>query len=305
VRSLRDLFPHVAARRVWGWDGTPVWEFRVTSRPSPPPPAPVEPVAPVAAQLAPPAPPSGPDRVRFVSSRGVEIGADTLRLEQFHHRIGKPAVGFGEPSDVSDIAEALVQLAAEPDDEARQNRVVARLARVHHWFRTASVLDISATRITGEGLGHRLDGVFVWRAEGGRNITYLVAPDPETKDRLKADPDLIRALLRAACPHPDDALADLEDSLREALVRLGVAADPVARSGPNSAGTASSGVVLEVTEPGLAGLAESPAEGSSPADPGRSDKTPSERALSAELADLARKVGAASVRPAAPAREVG
>lgn len=303
MRSLRGLFPHVAARRVWGWDGTPVWEFRVTSRQPTPS---VEPVAAIAAPIGPPTPSRPqPDRVRFVSSRGVEIGADTLRLEQFHHRAGKPAVGFGEPSDVADIAQALVQLAAEPDDEIRQNRVVARLARVHHWFRTASVLDISATRISGDGLGHRLDGVFVWRAEGGRNITYLVAPDPETKDRLKADPDLIRALLRAACPHPDDALGDLEDSLREALVRLGVAADPVSRSGP----VASSGVVLEVTDPSLAGLAEPSIDGtareSSSVDPGRSDKSPSEQALSAELADLARKVGAASVRPAAPAREVG
>ena len=47
MRSLRDLFPHVAARRVWGWDGTPVWEFRVTSRPSRPLPPPVEQAAPV------------------------------------------------------------------------------------------------------------------------------------------------------------------------------------------------------------------------------------------------------------------
>jgi hypothetical protein len=285
VRSLRDLFPHVAARRVWGWDGTPVWEFRLTTRLPP-----VESAVEIAAPTA-----SDPDRARFVSSRGVELGGDTLRLEQFHHRIGKPGFGFGESSDVSDITAALVELAADPDDQTLQNRVVARLARVHHWFRTASVLDISAIRITGSGLGRRLDGVFVWRAEGGRNITYLVAPDPNTKDRLKADPDLIRALLRAACPHPDDAFGDLEDSLREALARLG-AADPAPVGGSGSAG-----VVLEVTDPSRPGLAEpTEAPEARPA-----EKSPSERALSAELADLARKVGVSSVRSPGTAREVG
>jgi hypothetical protein len=286
VAFFRGHFPHLAVRRTWSLDGTPVWELRYTSRVQPEPaPEPTQTVL-----LA----PHRHDPVRFVSNRGVEIGDDTLRIDQFHHRIRKPALGFAEPPAESDIAADLVQLAAHPDHESLQHRVVARLAPVHLWFRNAPVLDISAARITGSGLGHLLEGVFVWRAEAGTNITYLVAPDADTKDLLKADSDLIRSLIRAACPHPEDALSELEESLREALTRLGLVAG--SRPPPRGEAGPAAGVVLEVTDPSLP---EPPVHGVEP------EKSPSERALSEELADLARKVGAASVRAAGPAREVG
>jgi hypothetical protein len=288
VPFFRGHFPNFAVRRTWGLDGTPVWELRFTSRVEPEPEPAPEPTRTVLL------PPHRHEPVRFVSSRGVEIGADTLRIDQFHHRIRKPALGFTEPPEASDIATDLVQLAANPDHEPLQQRVVARLALVHSWFRNATLLDISAARITGSGLGQLLDGVFVWRAEGGTNITYLVAPDAGTKDLLKADSDLIRALIRAACPHPEDALSELEDSLREALTRLGLVAQaqPIRETGVSP----SAGVVLEVTDPSLP---EPPVDGAD------LEKSPSERALSEELAELARKVGTASVRTTGAAREVG
>jgi hypothetical protein len=287
--SFRGRIPRVAARRVWNQDGRPGWEFRFT-----PPPV----ITTVPAE-APPAVQPRRSPVRFVSSRGVEIGGDVLRIDQFHHRIRRPTVGRAdEPEQRTDVAGALVALATDPDDEAAQHRVLTQVAFEHPWFRSVPLLDISAARITGGGLGHCLDGVFVWRAEGrpaegGRGLTYLVVPDPDTKDLLAADPDLLRALLRAACPDPDAALGELEGDLREAITRLGVAAGPVRR--PERPRTTSpSRLVLEV-DPAL----DTEQDRGGPVDRPKSE---SERALSEELAELARKVRSASAQvPAATA----
>lgn len=275
-RSLRGRFPQVAARRVWNWDGRPGWEFRFTPRSVPVEP---EPSPAIEDRRAP---------VRFVSSRGVEIGGDLLRVDQFHHRVRKLATDV-PAGQRPDIADALVALAADPDDESAQYQVIAQVAFEHPWFRSVPVLDISAARITGGGLGRGLDGVFVWRAEGGHVLTYLVVPHPDTKDLLAADPDLLRALLRAACPDPDAALGELESNLREAITRLGVAADPARDQPGRPRVTSAAGLVLQV-DPALD--AEPDREG-----PIDRPKSASEQALSEELADLARKVGSASVRP--------
>src|SRR4051812_6870058 len=107
MRSLRRLFPQVAARRAWSAEGTPVWEVRITPRGLESSARPAEPVV--------------EDRrrpVRFVSSRGVEIGGDTLRIEQFHHRIRKPFERPATGSECPDVAGALVALAAEPESES-------------------------------------------------------------------------------------------------------------------------------------------------------------------------------------------
>ena len=89
------------------------------------------------------------------------------------------------------------------------------------------------------------------------------------------------------CPRPDDVLSELENSLREAITRLGVVEPGRAgRSGP----TATAQLVLRVdpeTE-----RTDRP-EASAGTD---REKSESERALSQELADLARKVGSGSVR---------
>jgi hypothetical protein len=148
------------------------------------------------------------------------------------------------------------------------------------------VLDISAALITGEGLGHTLDGLFIWRAEDGPNITYLVPPDTGTRRLLEEDPDLVRALIRAACPNPDDALGELEISLREALTRVGVVdREPHRRSRRAPAAE----LVMRVHP--------DPAERSESVEPSADrEKSDSERALSEELAELALKVGTASVR---------
>ncbi|HST80778.1 MAG TPA: hypothetical protein VLL08_03430 [Kineosporiaceae bacterium] len=271
VRSLRSLFPRVAARRVWALDGTPIWEFRFTSRPA------VE----VAAT---PAVEGCREPVRFVTSRGVEIGGNTLRIDQVHHRIRTS--GGQSPAQAEDVEPALVELAAHPEDESAQHRVVDRLEQAHGWFQGVPVLDISAASISGEGLGHSLDGVFVWRAEGTHAITYLVSPDPGTRDLLAADPDLVRALVRAACPDPEDALGELESSLREALTRLGV----VNPGQVHTVGvTPAAELVLRVESERISGA--------EPVQPSADrEKSESERALSEELAELARKVGTASVR---------
>jgi hypothetical protein len=185
-----------------------------------------------------------------------------------------------------EVEAALVELAAHPEDESAQQRVVDQLERAHGWFRSVPVLDVSAAWITGEGLGHSLDGVFVWRAEGTRTVTYLVSPDPGTRDLLVADPDLVQALVRAACPHPDDVLGELESSLREAITRLGVANPAKVRT---AGATPATELVLRV-EP-------NPADRSEPTDQSVDrEKSESERALSKELGELARKVGAASIR---------
>jgi hypothetical protein len=277
MRRLRRVFPRVAARRAWTADGTPIWEFRFTPRLDEGELSP----APVIEDRRPP--------VRFVSSRGVEIGGDTLRIDQFHYRIRKPAACPAEPPGGSDVATALVDLAADPDSESAQHRLVTRLALEHSWIAGAATLEVSAARITGDGLGHSLDGIFVWRAEGGRNLTYLVVPHPGTKDLLAADPDLLRALLRAACPHPDAALGELEANLSEAITRLGVAADPIQRSAARRARSTPAGGLVLAVDPDL-DAADRPNQ------PGERPKSASERALSEELAELARKVGTASVR---------
>jgi hypothetical protein len=293
MRSRHRLFPRVTVRRVWNLDGTPGWEFRFASRPSP--------ALAIEAGPAPTATPT-PDRrnpVRFVSSRGVQIGADTLEIDQFHHRVRKSAADSGERfadllESPDDVAATLVELAAAPGDEAAQQRVITRLAHVHPWLRSVPVLDISAARIAGAGLGRSLDGVFVWRAEGGRHLTYLVAPDSGTRELLAADPDLVRALIRAACPDPDDALGELESNLREALTRIGVVDPATVRAvGPTPAAR----LVLRV-DPGADLIDKSGATDGSAA----REKSESERALSEELAELARKVGTASVRKPAPGR---
>jgi hypothetical protein len=275
--SFRRLFPRVAARRAWSPDGEPVWEFRITPRG----------VDPADQRLAPPVIEDRRPPVRFVSSRGVEIGGDTLRIDQFHYRLRKP---FDRPAvevEGLEVAGVLVALAADPESEAALHRLVARLGLEHAWFASAAQLEISAARIAGDGLARSLDGIFVWRADAGRTLTYLVVPHPRTKDLLAADPDLLRALLRAACPAPDAVLGDLEGNLREAITRLGVAADPIHGRGPVTRSTPT-GLVLAVDpqlDPGI------PAE--PPAD---RPKSASERALSEELAELARRVGTASVR---------
>lgn len=274
MRFLRGLFPHVAARRAWHEDGTPVWEFRFTSRA----PKTGEAGALPTVEARPP--------VRFVSSRGVELGGDTLWIDQFHHRIRKPSPDVADGH--IDVASALVELAAAPDVEAAQHRVVAGLAR-DHTYPSTPLLEISAARITGGGLGHRLDGVFIWRAEGRPDLTFLVAPDPTTRDLLAADLDLVRALIRAACPQPDDPLGEMESSLRETLTRLGVTGGPaeVQRTGVRSPAD----LVLKVNPR---------PDRFDRSDRAEQPKSPSERALSNELAELARKVGTASVR--APGR---
>src|SRR4051794_8281907 len=104
MRSFRRLFPRVTARRVWGLDGTPIWEFRFTSQP-----------ADLAADRAVQTPVRR-EPVRFVSSRGVEIGADTLRIEQFHHRIRRSVVaGSAPPSPDLDDAEGAEPSPGEPE----------------------------------------------------------------------------------------------------------------------------------------------------------------------------------------------
>ena len=324
MRSLRGRFPRVSARRVWNLDGTPIWEFRYTSRRvhrevAGPASTWVHPILDAATTSPLPAIEDRRVPVRFVSSRGVEIGPDTLRIAQFHHRIRRPVTdpeepftdllagpeSAGESPESLEVAPALVELAADPENESAQRRVIDRLAVVHDWFQSTPVLDVSAARITGEGLGHSLDGLFVWRAEGGPNLTYLVSPDSDTRALLAADPDLVQALIRAACPHPDDVLGELEISLREALTRLGVV-DPVPVEGPGpvreARRTSAAELVLRVDP--------EPAERSEALDSDR-EKSDSERALSEELAELARKVGTASVRkpvaegPTDRAREAG
>lgn len=305
MRSLRGLFPHVAARRTWNQDGTTGWEFRFTPRSASPRPAGrvPEPV------LLDPEPPgfqvlparaeapvllAVPEPARIVSSRGVQIGAHVLRIDEFRHRIEPaglltrepPALGLCELVPRPDIAGALVALAADPQSAWLHHRVVGRLALTHEWFAQASGLDIASARLSGRGTGRRLDGVFVWRAVAVTStFTYLVAPTPAIKDLLAADLGLTRALIRAACPQPEDAFVDLEGSLREALTRLAAASAATGRPGPGSHGP-TAGLVLEIDpDPELT-------EHLDRARP----KSDTERALSEELADLARKVGTASVR---------
>jgi hypothetical protein len=283
MRSLRGRFSRMSARRVWNLDGTPGWEFRFTTVPKSIPknvPKSIPKDVPKSAPQAVDQPAPGRERVRFVTSRGVEIGGSTLRIDQFHHRIRKPAgpAGPAAPAgslpESADVEPALVELAADPEDESVQHRLLARLELAHDWFKSVPVLEVSAAWISGEGLGRSLDGVFVWRAEGTRTITYVVSPNPGTRALLAADPDLTQALVRAACPHPDDALGELESSLREAIVRLGVA-NPAQVRVVGAAPAAE--LVLRV-------------------DPVGQEKSETERALSEELAELARKVGTASVR---------
>jgi hypothetical protein len=323
VRSLRGLFPHVAARRGWDANGTPVWEFCFTPRPT-------EATGPAAtssitsrpaagdddvlgtildpdSQLSRPSArvesqnadgPGDPGPVPIVTSRGVQVAADVLWIDEFHHRLDA-SPDAGDPLGRTDIAGALVDLAADPGNESLHHRVVGRLALAHNWFEDAPHLEISSARIAGRGLGQLLDGVFVWRAEGVRNtFTYVVAPAPGIKDLLKGDLGLARVLIRAACPHPEDALGEVESNLREAISRLEstaasrAAARAVTSMAQVGGSGADAGVVLEVDpDPDLLQRLDQP---------GNREKSDSERALSEELAALARKVGTASVRKPAP-----
>jgi hypothetical protein len=223
-----------------------------------------------------------------VNSRGVQIGDDNLQIDEFHYVIAESDIDFRELLTGPDIALALIELAADPDDESLRKRAVGRLAIAHGWFQNRPNLEVSAARITGRGIGRLLGGVFIWRAHDEHDtFTYIVTPTLRARDLLKADPGLARALIQVACPRPDVAHGELERWLAVAIARLGAAVSPgaVRQATPGGSETAA---VLEVKSTGGAV--------SVPEAAGRSD---SERALSEELAELARKVGTAAVRSAA------
>jgi hypothetical protein len=301
VRSFAALWPQIAARRTYGDDGRPTWEFRFTPRAvtgSPLPTAPAV-VASAPAVVA-PVPARQPVMPHAVSSRAVQIDDDVLRIDEFGSLIEQPTVDFGQLVDRTDIAVALVELAADPENDVLRRLVVSRLAVARGWFQHAPSLEISSARIHGEGVGGLLEGVFIWRATGADAVvTYVVTPGRRAKDLLKADPDLVRALLRCACPRPEDANGELRNTLWEAITRLSALAGVRQSDDVEVADTAT---VLEVK--GTDGATSVPPSYVDPDPLGRAgrrasrEKSDSERALSDELAELARKVGTAAVRPA-------
>jgi hypothetical protein len=308
VRSFGALWPQIAARRTFSDDGRPTWEFRFTPRVVSEPAVPVA----VSSHESDPVPGSlfGRDSAvrkvaaHAVSSRAVHIDDDLLRIDEFESLTEHPVVDFGQLVDRTDIAVALVELAADPENDVLRGRVISRLAVARGWFQNAPRLEISSARIHGEGFGGLLEGVFIWRACGADAVvTYVVTPGQQAKDLLKADPDLVRALLRCACPRPEDTNGELRNLLSEAMTRLGeLAASSGAVSAPVDAGVVDVPAVLEVK--GRDGATSVPPPYADPEALGRAgrrasrEKSESERALSDELAQLARKVGTAAVRPA-------
>jgi hypothetical protein len=311
----RRRFPHVSVRRTWGVDGRPAWEFRFSSHE-------IGAVLPAESHSfdqheAPPpyllgqddedeiAGQSRPGRHRpgtatIVSSLGVQIDDDGLRIDEHHYRIKDPAIDAGESLHQPDIAAALAELAADAENEVLCDRVVSRLAVAHGWFLNAPSLDVSSARISGIGIGELLEGVFVWRAQApDETFTYIVTPDLQGKELLKADPTLTRLLIRLACPHPRDTHSELAGWLREALGRLAAVAGahPVNRPVDSPA----VGAVLEIRDAEVADRPVGGGEADDRAGEGRAGERgpdPADRALSEELAELARKVGARAPRPA-------
>jgi hypothetical protein len=225
-----------------------------------------------------------------------------LRVDEFAAVSEQPAVDFGQLVDRTDIAMALIELSADPQDDDLRRQVISRLAVARGWFQNAPSLQVRSAQVHGQGFGRLLEGVFLWRAAGGDDVfTYVVTPNLQAKDLLKADPDLVRALLRCACPAADDAYAQIQNTLWDAMNRLeALATTPVAAS--VEVGSGDTAVVLEVR--GTGGATSVPPLHPDPqtrADRRAHDeKSESERALSDELAQLARKVGTAAVRPASP-----
>jgi hypothetical protein len=323
---LRALLPQVAVRRTLSPEGTPIWEFHLTARPARGVPAARHEAPGGAGRQALAAEARRRGAVRLVSSRGVQIGDDTLWFDEFHYGLSRAEVPVTGGRRRADVAAALVALAADPGDESLNHQVLACLGATGFEARTDRA--VTAAQVVGEGAGRCLDGVFVWRAEGVRGVvTYIVTPDPWVRELLKADPGLVRAVVRAACPQPDDILGDLESGLREAITRLGVLGAATHPAG-SRAGRGHDQVVLEVApqsrpELDLAGrLGDRPTLDHSGRDHAALDRpaherSEAQRALSQELAELARKLGTASVRPATgeltpmpedrigPAREAG
>jgi hypothetical protein len=298
MSSFGRLWPHIAARRTWDQTGQPVWEFHFTPR---------------EARVRRPKEPRRlgerrrPKEVRgaqgpaeVVDSRGVQLG--DLRIEEHRYRIGELDPDLARPSAQSEVAAALAELAANPESEPLRRRMAGRLAGTHEWLRENPGLDISSARITGQGLGEVFDGVFVWRAQGAYGVfIYLVAPDLQARALLVEDPELARALIQVACPRPGDRHADeLPGRLQQAITRLGFTADP-ARDRTLRLAPPDAAAVLRVRSfAGTAGPADRPDPAGLQAHPGGPAKSESEAALSAELAELARKVGVRAVRRPSP-----
>jgi hypothetical protein len=280
VGSFGRLWPQISARRAWDQNGRPVWELHFTPR-----------AAPVAA----PSPSRRPETIpgETVDHRGVQLG--DLAIDEHRYRItpDSPSVRKA-PADASgqrpDVAAALAELAAQPDNEVLRRLVATRLAAGHDGFPGEPGLDVSSARITGQGLGELFDGVFVWRAQAGPDtFTFVVAPDLQARALLIEDPELARALIQLACPRPGDRHgAELGGRLQEAISRLGVTAAP-GRAERFRFEAPDPASVLRVKDP-LAAVVEPSQPAHEPA------KSESEMALSAELADLARKVGVRAVR---------
>jgi hypothetical protein len=227
-----------------------------------------------------------------VNSLGVQVDDDGLRIDEHRYQIKEPTIDVGEPLHQPDIAMALADLAADPASEALCDRVLTRLAVAHGWFLNPPSLSVTSALIAGRGVGAVLDGVFIWRAQGTQQaFTYIVTPDLYAKELLKSQPALTRALIRVACPRPEDVHSELGERLQLALSRLGAVLGTereLRREFP--AVTA----VLEVKD------AEVERERELPAVAGTSvgrEPDPADRALSEELAQLARKVGTRAARP--------
>ena len=204
---------------------------------------------------------------------------------------GGGSAGGGPAGGRPDVAAALAELAAQPENEALRHLVVGRLAAGHDGFPGEPGLEISSARITGQGLGELFDGVFVWRAQTRQDTyTFVVAPDLQARALLIEDPELARALIQLACPRPGDRHgSELENRLQEAISRLGVTAAP-GRADRFRFEVPDSAAVLRVKDPlATAAQPDQPAAH-------ESAKSESEMALSAELAELARKVGVRAVR---------
>ena len=354
MRSFRRLWervrPQLVLRRAWDQDGRRVWEIHF-------PPHEVrgpgvvpgivldldslihpdrDLVAGPASAIVPGFEPAPADEV--IDTRGVRIG--DLKIDEYRYRIDPALIDLAriDPGQIDlsgravhlDVAGALAALAADPENETLRQRVVSRLAIAQDWFPGACALDISAARISGQGLGELFHGVFVWRAVGARHtFVYLVVPDLQVRALLIEDPELARALIQAACPRPGDQHGgELEGRLQEAITGLGVTAAPgrahryrveipdaaavlvvknadaespdpgaAADRRPANLGAAAD---PRAANPGAASRPEAVAHQPEPAGRPTAAEVPaksqSELALSAELAELARKVGVRAVR---------
>jgi hypothetical protein len=280
--SFGRLWPQISARRAWDQHGRPVWEVHFTPR---------------SAQVTRPEAQTGVKSKRasgkkaetvlgeIVDHRGVQLG--DLAIDEHRYRIVLGGLPAREGTERPDVAAALAELAVQPENEVLRRLVAGRLAAGHDGFPGEPGLDISSARITGQGLGELFDGVFVWRAQTRQDtFTFVVAPDLQARALLIEDPELARALIQLACPRPGDRHgAELENRLQEAISRLGVTAAP-GRAERFRFELPDPAAVLRVRDP----LASSDQPVQEPT------KSESEMALSAELADLARKVGVRAVR---------